>query len=282
MKSQFFRLALVAVLGLGLSTAVLTESSAQDLFNKKKGGLSDAFSKKNDNKKSSANRSGYDFEKMEKFVLSNKFKDTKKVTELGYRFTYDYKDWTLPTVLEISKSKTNIWVTMVLKRPKIDPLEYPDRLLKLLEWNGTYGDSFFSVIPSTKAITLVGAIQLNGPIEDKDIKEHLDYLGGLAIRTQNLWDTSKWADAPQHVGKWAGEDGNSMKLELTRNGKFVLTSGTGNVTKGNYTLADGTLTMTEATTSGAAGEKVSGKISFSDANHFVLKVGDNELKFVRN
>ena len=282
MKSQFYKTALVVLVGLGIAIASTTTATAQDLFKKDGGGLSDAFSGKNDNRKSSSDGAGYGFAEMEKFVLANEFKDTKKITDRAYRFTYEYKEWTLPTILEISKSKTNIWVTMILKYPKVDIMEYPDRLMKLLEWNGTYGDSFFSIIPSSKAITLVAALQLNGPVSDKDIKKQLEYVGGLALRTQDLWDTSKWADAPQHVGSWKGEESNKMSLSLTRDGRFELTSSSGTKTKGKYTIAEGSITMTESTAKSSEGEKISGKIEFTDANHFVLEVNGAKLKFVRN
>lgn len=279
MKSQLQKCA-IASLAIVLIVSASSDVLAQDLF--KKGGLSDAFSSKSgENTNTSVNRSGYTFEKMEKFVLDSKFKDAKKVTERAYRFTYTYNDWTLPTVLEISKSQTNLWVTMILKYPKVDLMDHPDRMLKLLEWNGSYGDSFFSIIPSSKAITLVGALQLNGPVEDKDIKKQLEYVASLSVRTQELWDTTKWSDAPKYVGKWVGEDGNKMTVELERSGKFTLTSGTGSVTKGMFTIGEGTIELTETTDSGAKGEKISGKIEFTDANHFVLEVGGNKLKFVR-
>lgn len=255
---------------LGITNAI----SAQDLF-KKGGGLADAFSKGNSNDRKSS-QSNYSFEKMEKFVLNNKFKKTEKITERAYQFSFEYDDWTLPTIIEISKSNTNLWVTMILKYPDVDVMKYPDRLWKLLENNGTYGDCFFTVTSTSKAITLSGALQLNGPTSDDDVMEQLKYLASVSIKTEELWNTSKWSDAPVHVGSWAAEGGVKMSIKLGRNGEFELVNSGGTKTAGSYTVQNGKIQMTEKD-----GETISGTIDFPDSNHFTLDVNGNVIKFTR-
>ena len=257
----------------------VSQTSAQDLFNKKKGGLADAFSKgKSDGSKKTGNKSGYTMTDLENFVKTNKFGRAKKVGERAYRFDFKYsgnKSWTLPTYVEFSKSDTNLWFTFMLDTIEGNPNDYPDRLWKMLAFNGTYGDSFFSVWPRNKQITLVGALQLNGKITDTDVMDQLKYLARLADRNEEVWNTSMWKDAPKYVGNWKAGGGVNMTIKLDRNGSFELVTN-GNKTVGSYKISDGKIEMTEKD-----GETISGKIDFTDANNFNLEVGGNKLKFVR-
>ncbi len=275
MLRRFGLFALLTVLSLCVS-----QINAQDLFNKKKGGLANAFSKsKSDGKKTTGNKSGYTMADLEKFVKSNKnIKDVKKIGERAFRFDFKFsgkKAWTLPTYIEFSKSDTNLWFTFMLDTIDGNPKDYPDRLLKMLTFNGSYGDSFFSIWPKNKQITLVGAIQLHGKITDAEVLDQLNYLGRLADRNEELWNTRMWNDAPKYVGSWKATGGVNMTIKLDRNGKFELVTN-GNKTVGSYKIGDGKIEMTEK-----GGETITGKIDFTDANNFNLEVGDNKIKFVR-
>jgi len=157
-----------------------------------------------------------------------------------------------------------------------DPNDYADRLWKLLEFNGNYGDCFFSVVGSSKAITLVGAIQLKDEVTDQDIMDHLKYLGGISIKTEDLWNTDKWKDAPKYVGTWDTTEAPKMSIVLGRSGQFNLTSPSGSKTVGSYKIVGGKIEMTEKD-----GETIEGKIEFADANNFTLDVNGNKMKFRR-
>jgi len=263
------------ILQLGICLVLIglaTTASAEDLFKKKKKGLSSAFGT---TPTSSPANSTVKAPELDSYVESRKFKDAKKLGEQYYSFTYEYEKWTIPASMSVSESGTNVWVTLLLDKvdDDVDTQTCSDNFMRLLNSNGKYGDFFFRYSTETKQISLYGTIQVRGTISPEDIDKHLEMMAKITDATVELWNTKTWSDAPMHVGSWKSDNG--MQLTFNKNSQFKLASSTSN-SSGNYEIASGRIVMTEK-----SGEKIEGSITFPNSNNFELSINGNTLKFVR-
>ena len=255
-------------------TLASANAQAQDLFNKnKKTGLSNAFNKPTTN--TNIDLSNFNMSELDKYMEAREFmKEQRLKAGNGYMLTYKHETWKFPVDVVFSKGKTRLWYTFYLSSvPKdVNTNECAAEFMKLMNANGSWGDYFFRYVPKTRRIVLIGAVHIDGQVSQKKLDKQIEMMSKFAVATKDLWNTKTWSDAPKHVGTWKSP---SMTLKLSRSGQFELKTGSSNST-GSYTMQDGKMVMVEKN-----GEKISGSLEFTDANHFELSVNGNQIKFVR-
>jgi len=71
----------------------------------------------------------------------------------------------------------------------------PDTLLTMLKENDSMGPFFFSYTDSSRRFFINLALS-NQNVTPAKMRSELDQLADNVVRTQNLWDPTKWKNAP--------------------------------------------------------------------------------------
>lgn len=185
------------------------------------------------------------------------------------------EDYTFPVFVYTSDNKRLIWIKIGLDDVPLDAGDHVDKLLSLMAFSGSYGPNFYSFDPETRLISLYSSMWVEN-ISKKKLTETINIMVFQATEQAPSWDTSLWT-AARHVGSWAAtmDDGGEITINLRPDGSFDLVNGATSIT-GNYTVADGTLDMTDTDNN-----NVSGAIVFLDGNHFNFTIGGQKLNFER-
>ena len=157
--------------------------------------------------------------------------------------------------------------------------QHMDKVLKLLELSGTYGDAFYSYNSDNRMLQLYTMIELEN-LTEKLLNKKIEMVSSQTVDQLDAWLTTRWT-TERHVGLWTSESGNSkMTIDLQGDGSFALTNQVDdNVTRitGFYKIEGGELKMRDTDDN-----VISGEIEFLDGNHFDFNVNDKKLSFERS
>ncbi len=134
-----------------------------------------------------------------KTMLENLGYTTTASTSSEGVVTYEIKltpeDWSIDTDVNLSKDQSNIWIWANLTKIPDGQLFDPDTLLQMLTENDSMGPFFFSYTTTSRRFFINLALA-NQNVTPAKMRAELDALSGNVVRTQNLWDPSKWKNAP--------------------------------------------------------------------------------------
>ena len=134
-----------------------------------------------------------------KTMLENLGYTTTSSTNSDGVVTYEIKltpqDWSIVTDVNLSKDQSNIWMWAILTKIPDGQVFDPDTLLTMLKENDSMGPFFFSYTDSSRRFFINLALA-NQNVTPAKMRSELDQLAGNVVRTQNLWDPTKWKNAP--------------------------------------------------------------------------------------
>jgi len=112
-----------------------------------------------------------------------------------YNITLTPQGWTIDTDVNLSKDQSNIWMWANLSKIPDGQVFDPDTLLTMLKENDTMGPFFFSYSDSSRRFFINLALS-NQNVTPAKMRSELDALAQNVVRTQNMWDPTKWKNAP--------------------------------------------------------------------------------------
>ncbi|HYB62247.1 MAG TPA: hypothetical protein VEH50_12320 [Methylomirabilota bacterium] len=134
-----------------------------------------------------------------KTMLENLGYVTTSSTNSDGVVTYEIKltpqDWSIVTDVNLSKDQSNIWMWAILTKIPDGQMFDPDTLLTMLKENDSMGPFFFSYTDASRRFFINLALA-NQNVTPAKLRSELDQLAGNVTRTQNLWDPTKWKNAP--------------------------------------------------------------------------------------
>ncbi len=134
-----------------------------------------------------------------KTMLENLGYTTTSSTNSDGVVTYEIKltpqDWSIVTDVNLSKDQSNIWMWAILTKIPDGQVFDPDTLLTMLKENDSMGPFFFSYTDSSRRFFINLALA-NQNVTPAKMRSELDQLAGNVVRTQNMWDPTKWKNAP--------------------------------------------------------------------------------------
>ena len=100
------------------------------------------------------------------------------------------------TDVNLSKDQSNIWMWAILTKIPDGQVFDPDTLLTMLKENDSMGPFFFSYTDSSRRFFINLALA-NQNVSPAKMRSELDRGRRANVtRTQNLWDPTKWKNAP--------------------------------------------------------------------------------------
>ena len=204
----------------------------------------------------------------------------EKETETLFLVTAKHNDVKLPVYVYFSKDKSVVWIKINLSKLSGGTTQHTDKLLKLLELNGSYGEAFYSYNSNSTYLELYSMFRANS-LDAGKLKQRIQAMAAQTLNQIDSWNADEWTTA-RHVGSWsAAVDANAtMTIELRTDGSFALKNeSAGQITaiNGKYTISNGQLKMEDT-----QGNQIAGAIVFTDGNHFSLSVNNQDLKFERS
>ena len=112
-----------------------------------------------------------------------------------YNITLTPQGWTIDTDVNLSKDQSNIWIWANLTKIPDGQSIDGDALLTMLKENDTMGPFFFSYTDTARRFFINIALA-NQNVTPAKMRSELDALAANVVRTQDMWDPSKWKNAP--------------------------------------------------------------------------------------
>ncbi len=112
-----------------------------------------------------------------------------------YNITLTPQGWTIDTDVNLSKDQSNIWMWANLTKIPDGQVFDADTLITMLKENDTMGPFFFSYSDSSRRFFINLALS-NQNVTPAKMRAELDALAANVVRTQNMWDPTKWKNAP--------------------------------------------------------------------------------------
>ncbi len=201
--------------------------------------------------------------------------EVKQISERLYGIKVKRDTWTLPVIVEMTSSGKKLWFSIRLTTLKGEPNQHLDRVLKLLSLGGAFGPEFFGYSEKSRGIILYMCRE-NDSLTNVEIKQILEHMSFVAVKTAPTWDVKQAAPPAKHVGTWRFQnDSVTITVALDKNGQFRLQNSSGTDQSGTYSIDGGKLVLVNKS------ERLELAMQWSDSNHLTLTFGDQNIPFVR-